>query len=786
MTSQHASGALAGVRVLDLTTGIAGSVASMLLADLGAEAIKVRAPGEGPAPERPALYVFDRNKISAVLDRSVDDDLEALDRLVDGADLVMTGPGGHGVSERELRQREHLPGQPALWISMPAYLPGGAPWGGERESAGSIMAWFGHAWNQASYEDVPVDCVYPVALHMQGIWAATNAVAMLAGRQAGRNVPPLAIVGGAHGGMLVSPGAFAIAPDEPHAHRPGGPGGTLPNYRCYRCGDGTWLFFGAFTSAFIRRGLKAVGASHLLADPRIGGDPDRIRLPENITWVTRDLERLFETRPRDEWLKVLQSADVPSAPALRTSEWLEHEQIRAMGLRAEVRDDAGTRTVMPGLFLTLSDTPGSLRYAASAVPQPVSALAGRWERRPARRPAASRPAEPPLGGTRVIDLGTIIAGPYAAALLHDLGAEVIKVERPPHGDAFRVAHGGRGGAGFPVYDRGRPSLMLDIADQGGRDVFLRLARLADVVVDNYRPGVLDRLGIGHRQLAAVNSRISSVSISAFGGAGPLGRQPGFDPVVQAMSGIMRSQGGPDEADSPVFLTIPINDVISAGLGALGSCAALFARTRTGRGQEVSVTLCAASCLVQAEHLAEHDGRQAVSVLGGRDTPGPGPLNRFYPALDGWVRIDGRWPGDVPKLTAAGLAADLGEAISPGRVAETLATQIGLLPVAEVISRCARAGVPAVKARKMHEVASDAQLIENGLLIPALDHRGHAKIFPGRWLDMPGLTLPPPSGAPMAGQDSAVILHEAGIPPAEIARLIQAGVAAEHHPASADD
>lgn len=199
-----------------------------------------------------------------------------------------------------------------------------------------------------------------------------------------------------------------------------------------------------------------------------------------------------------------------------------------------------------------------------------------------------------------------------------------------------------------------------------------------------------------------------------------------------------------------------------------------------------MTLCAASCLVQAEHLVEHAGRRPASVLGSRDTPGPGPLNRLYPALDGWVRIDGRWPGDVPKLTAAGLAANLGGASSASRVAEALAAQMALLPVAEVISRCARAGVPAVKARKMHEVANDAQLIENGLLIPALDHRGHGKVFPGRWLDMPGVTLPPPSTAPMAGQDSAAILHEAGIPPAEIARLIQAGVVTEHHLASAED
>ena len=161
---------------------------------------------------------------------------------------------------------------------MPPYLLGETPWAGAeraRVAAGLLFAWLGHAWSQASYDDVPVDCLYPLALYMQGIWAATVAVALLTGRQLGRQLAPLVMAGGAHGGQLVSPGGFAAGRDEPHMQRPGGPGGTLPNYRCYRCSDGQWLFFGAFTSAFIDRGLRAAGAAWLLDDPRVGGDPAR-------------------------------------------------------------------------------------------------------------------------------------------------------------------------------------------------------------------------------------------------------------------------------------------------------------------------------------------------------------------------------------------------------------------------------------------------------------------------------------------------------------------------------
>ncbi len=169
---------------------------------------------------------------------------------------------------------------------------------------------------------MPVDCVFPVALIMQGIWGAINAVALLAGRQFGRAVGPLAVAGGAQGAELVSPGGFAVARSEPHEHRQGGPGGTLANYRCYRCGDGQWLFFGAFTNAFIQRGFTAVGAGWILEDPRIGGDVGRVRQPENIGWVTRELEQAFASQTRAaSWPRWRTRTARPPRPGTRPTGW---------------------------------------------------------------------------------------------------------------------------------------------------------------------------------------------------------------------------------------------------------------------------------------------------------------------------------------------------------------------------------------------------------------------------------------------------------------------------------
>jgi crotonobetainyl-CoA:carnitine CoA-transferase CaiB-like acyl-CoA transferase len=245
-----------------------------------------------------------------------------------------------------------------------------------------------------------------------------------------------------------------------------------------------------------------------------------------------------------------------------------------------------------------------------------------------------------------------------------------------------------------------------------------------------------------------------VSVSAFGDAGRLRHRPGFDPVIQAMSGIMRTQAGPDEADSPVFLTVPVNDVIAAGLAALGACAALAARARTGRGQQVSVTLCAASCLVQSEHLVRFAGRPPTPD-GGRDFSGPGPLDRLYQAADGWVRLAGT-----------------GQQAKDG-----LAEVVARLPVAEVLRRAASVGVPAVKARQARELAGDLQLIRHGLLtVIEPDGSGGAAVAgPGHGLELPGLDRPAPGPPPRPGEHSRAILLEAGLDPGEVERLERAGV-----------
>src|SRR6185312_7382868 len=250
--------------------------------------------------------------------------------------------------------------------------------------------------------------------------------------------------------------------------------------------------------------------------------------PGNIAWASELTRAAFLARDRDEWLALMAALGIPCGPLGDRDQWLDHEQVRAIGMRAEADDPERGRVVMPGVPVRLTAAPGGL---------------------PPLR-------EGPLSGFRVLDMGTFVAGPYAGSLLAELGADVIKVE-PPAGDPFRVS-------GF-VFNRGMRSLSVNLQAPDGADAFRRLARASDVVINSLRPGVAARLGIDYATLAAGHPGLIEVTLSAYGEGGPLGGRPGVDMVIQGLSGMMSAQGGDSE---PVANTIAIIDVTTAAMLAL--------------------------------------------------------------------------------------------------------------------------------------------------------------------------------------------------------------------------
>lgn len=253
----------------------------------------------------------------------------------------------------------------------------------------------------------------------------------------------------------------------------------------------------------------------------------------------------------------------------------------------------------------------------------------------------------PLAGIRVLDLGRHLAGPTCAMLLGDLGADVIKIEKPGVGEDGR-------GAGPPFFqgisafylsaNRNKRSLTLDIKQPEGRDAFLHLVDAADVVVENFRPGVMDALGIGYTAASKRNPRVIYCAISGFGADGPFADRPGLDQIIQGVSGLMSVTGF--EGGDPVRAGIPIADLLTGLFGAYGVLAALQARERTGRGQEVNTSLL--------EAMVGTMGFQAVRYLNGGGVPPPAgnhhPINAPYgvfKAKDGYLTLgatgEKRWP-----------------------------------------------------------------------------------------------------------------------------------------------
>jgi crotonobetainyl-CoA:carnitine CoA-transferase CaiB-like acyl-CoA transferase len=404
----------------------------------------------------------------------------------------------------------------------------------------------------------------------------------------------------------------------------------------------------------------------------------------------------------------------------------------------------------------MTETPGAVCTPAPTLGQ-HDASAQPWPAHPAEVPAPSTPpARGPLAGYKVLNLGTILAGPYAGALLAELGADVIKVEAPV-GDPFRET-------GF-VYNRGQRGLAIDLTSDAAREAFYSLVRTSDVVLDNSRLGVLHRLKIDYANLKRVKPDIVTLSVNGFGEEGPLARKPGFDPVLQAMSGMMAAQGGDSE---PYLFTIPINDITAATVCVLGICLGLFHRERTGAGQRTWTSLLGCSAMMQSGELVRFAGR-TPAVHGSRDFTGPSALDRFYQVRDGWLRLQAP---DTAALVAAGV---IDSSVSDADLVDALTEKFSGMCAADAVAALCAAGVPAVQARMPHELPYDPDLQDLEMFVTLHMQDGSPFYSTGRYVEFSRTAQSAVFTPPGVGEHSSEVLAQADVDAAEIQALIDAGV-----------
>jgi crotonobetainyl-CoA:carnitine CoA-transferase CaiB-like acyl-CoA transferase len=766
LTTDRRDAALAGLRVLDCSSGTAGPLAAMLFADFGADVIKVEPPGEDRGRLEPGFAVWNRGKRSAVIDLESVVGQARMRRLIDDADVCVVD-SILGDLDAALAPERCLARNPRLvFLHVPAYLPE-ACWARGKGSHDLLHAITGLALNQASFSVHPVDVLAPYLVTIQGMWAAACAGAALYERRRS-GLGQVVTVSGMHAAVVAGCSWFTFDSKSPRRKRPqvGGPAGNMPYYRLYECGDGEWIYLGALSDDFARRAFAILGVEHLLDDPRLGSR-GRLALldDDNAEWAIELIGNAFARRPAAEWLAEFERARIAASPVLRRDDWLDTPQLAAIGMRVEVEDPDRGSVVMPGVPVTLSCTNGHV--GGPAPPRPRSDAPTTWlpytdtTREPAPVRQAGRHVGGPLSGIHVLDLGSVLAGPFAGTLMAELGADVVKVE-PLAGDSYR-------GAGFAPYNKGQRGVALDLRNADGREAFLSLVRRADVVVDNYRPGVLERLRISHAELRQVNPAISSASINGFGEVGPLAEVAGYDPVLQAMSGMARAQGG---GDSPVLTSVPSFDVAAATMTVFGSIVALLVRGEHG-GQRVSTSLAAVASIVQAEDLVRFAGRP-VPREGGRDFAGPSPVERIYAVCDGWVRISA---GGSANEVAAAVGADL-DAAGP---VESLAAAFAMLTRADAVTRLNDAGIAAVPVRHVREVAADPAHVAAGLFRRYPERDLDSWITTGEHATFSRTSPAATSAAPRLGEHTSLVLEAAGVRPAVIRGLLSDGVALQAAP-----
>lgn len=391
----------------------------------------------------------------------------------------------------------------------------------------------------------------------------------------------------------------------------------------------------------------------------------------------------------------------------------------------------------------------------------------------------------PLAGIRVLDLGRHLAGPTCAMWLGDLGADVIKVEDPKRGDDGR-------GSGPPFFNgqsafflsanRNKRSLALDFKRPEGQEVFRKLAATADVVVENFRPGVMDALNIGYERVSATNPGVIYCSISGFGLDGPAANRPGLDQIIQGFSGLMSITGF--EGGEPTRVGIPVADLITGLFGAYGVQAALLARAKTGRGQQVTTSLL--------EGMVGMLAFQAVRYLNGAGVPPPAgnhhPINApygVYHSQDGYITIgatgDKRWNKLLEILEMPELASDPRFAENGGRhdnrfeLAEIFETKLRQRTSNEWVDILNDAGIPCGPIYTMDE-ALDHPQVRHMQMVVEKPHPTMGTVsllgLPVKLSETPGEIKFVP---PLLGQQTCEILREIGLNADEITRMRAEGI-----------
>jgi crotonobetainyl-CoA:carnitine CoA-transferase CaiB-like acyl-CoA transferase len=721
--------ALDGINLVEFDSNLGASYATMLLAEQGARAVKVEPPGGARARGTAHFHALNRSKRALFLDLQAE--RARIERLLRWADAAVFGWTGARMRELGLDYAALRRINPHLVVLHVPPLGNRGPladFDASDELASALGGIYGSQW---ALSGNPVALHFPAASYSAGVLGATAVAAALCAREAGG------------GGQVVEvsllAGAFSLQTGGIMRHEkmtrmyegPLDPLGPIPCYRLFRAADDRYLFVACGNVTFWNKLALAIERPELVSDPRFEGAPWGV--PTQHRQALKDLlQEIIATRPREEWLRILSENDIPCAPVLSRTDFINHPQVDALAMRRAIDDPTLGATIQGGIAVGLELTPGEIAG-------PAPALGHDRTRDPSRERTADRSddriveewlAEPPgrshdgaarnrkfargpLDGVLVLDFCSYIAGSYGPMILSQMGADVIKLESL-EGDAFRHF-----GFGFLGWNQGKRALSLDLAAPEGREIVHGLVRRADIVVENLRPGRMRRFGLDYQSLSAINPRLIYMSVNGFGNRGPEHNQPGFDPLLQARSGLMAAEGGHNHP--PLYLTCAICDYGAAMLSAFGCVLALRARERLGHGQLCETSLLQSAMAFQAGEFIFYDGRPDMENCR-PESRGRSALCRAYQCRDGaWMFVHAsepaQWeamrrvcklPHDTPYEAAAREPED-------GPLAQAIAATLAGVDRAAALAALGAAGVPALSTHRTADLFNDPQVGANELL-----------------------------------------------------------------------
>ena len=645
-------GACSGLRVLDFTRGMHGNLAGVILADYGAEVVKIEPPSGDPFRGHPAWGFWNRGKGSRVLDLKSDDGRAAARELVASTDVLIENFRPGVMTRLGLGYEEARELNPALVYASISGFGASGPWAQLKGYEGIVSAKTGRMLEFASLvpnRGGPAFAAVPSAgygaLHaaLQGILAALHVR-----RQTHRGtLVETSLLQGNSAYDMIRWYAMQAASIDPLAADRLSSWGAIqhqiprPNYLTAVTKDGVWLQFANTLPHLFMAQMNALGLTDLYSDPRYVDLP-AIKDPEDSEGVWEAILDRVREKTWAEWQPIFDAErDLAVEPFFEASDAFDHPQVRH---NEHIIEIDGVEQVGP--IVRQTETPAAPSRGAPQLGSANGVDSGSWALTESGEPGPA-PATP-LDGTLIVDFSTFYATPFGSALLADLGARVIKVE-PPEGEVSRYT---AGGMLFFKTTAGKESIGINLKTPQGQEIVHRLLRQADVVMHNFRPGVAERLGIGYEQARQLNPRVVYHYGASYGDSGPYSYKPAMHPIAGALGGGAIQQMPPSELHAN-DAELPMdalkrkawrlqnanegNPDVNAALG-LGSSLLLGLRAaeELGVGQYQLTTMIASNLYANADGAVRGPGIPPRRQPDG-ELLGQGPLYRLYRTSDdAWV------------------------------------------------------------------------------------------------------------------------------------------------------